>query len=103
MLTSGVKSSPNAIFNSIWLLVGIWNPLKKKVWWMEIEASKYFGWLTADQILDVTNHLMVLAGVMLLSICLLENAAIISTALISIDGFIATLLAFLALFWGPLL
>ncbi len=46
---------------------------------------------------------MVLAGLMLLSICLLENAAIISTALISIDGFIPSLLALLALFWGHLL
>lgn len=70
---------------------------------MEIEASKYFGWLTADLILDVTKHPMALAGLILVSTCLLEDAAIISAALISIDGFIAPELAFLAFFWGHLL
>lgn len=54
----------------------------------------------AELILDVTKHPLVLAGVILLSTYLLEDAAIISAALISIDGFISPELAFLALFIG---
>lgn len=54
----------------------------------------------AELILDVTKHPLVLAGLILLSTYLLEDAAIISAALISIDGFLSPELAFLALFIG---
>ncbi|MFK0571163.1 DedA family protein [Endozoicomonas sp.] len=54
----------------------------------------------AELILNVTNHPLILAGLILLSTYLLEDAAIISAALISIDGFISPELAFLALFIG---
>ncbi|KEI69753.1 DedA family protein [Endozoicomonas elysicola] len=54
----------------------------------------------AELILDVTKNPLVLAGLILLSTYLLEDAAIISAALISIDGFLSPELAFLALFIG---
>lgn len=54
----------------------------------------------AELILDVTTHPLLLAGLILLSTYLLEDAAIISAALISIDGFLSPELAFLALFIG---
>ncbi|WP_419832410.1 DedA family protein [Endozoicomonas atrinae] len=54
----------------------------------------------AELILDVTKHPLVLAVLILLSTYLLEDAAIISAALISIDGFISPELAFLALLIG---
>ncbi|WP_067517660.1 DedA family protein [Endozoicomonas ascidiicola] len=53
-----------------------------------------------DQILNTTSHPLLIAVLIVVATWVLEDAAIISAALLSIDGFIGPLLAFLALFIG---